>query len=166
MLELLSTDAGIVSCFAAPDALDRFVAPSEGVVCCRVAPDEIMLIGRSGVAEDLVDAARGRIAEADAHAVVLDASDGWAVWTLAGGGATDAFRRLSAVDPTERTYTAGDVAGVPVRIVSFSGRLHLLVGSMWRDYLHERLLEACRALGGTEGARPAPWTMLGEAEDG
>jgi hypothetical protein len=166
VLELLSTDAGIVSCFATPDALDPFVAPSEDVVCCRVAPDEIMLIGRSGVAEDLVDAARGRIAEGDAHAVVLDASDGWAVWTLAGGGATDVFRRLSAVDPTGRTYTAGDVAGVPVRIVSFPGRLHLLVGAMWRDYLHERLLEASRALGGTERARPTPWTMLGEVEGG
>jgi hypothetical protein len=166
VLELLSTDAGIVSCFAAPDALDPLVVPSEGVVCCRVAPDEIMLIGQSGVAADLVEAARGRIAEGDAHAVVLDASDGWAVWTLVGSGATDAFRRLSAVDPTGRTYTAGDVAGVPVRIVSFPGRLHLIVVAMWRDYLHERLLDVCRALGGTEGARPAPWTMLGEVDGG
>jgi hypothetical protein len=166
VLELLSTEAGIVSCFAAPDALDPLVAPSEGVVCCRVAPDEIMLIGRSGGAEDLVDAVRRRIAEGDAYAVVLDTSDGWAVWTLAGSGANEAFRRLSAVDPTGRTYTAGDVARVPVRIVSFPGRLHLLVAAMWRDYLHERLLEACRALGGTERVRPAPWTMLGEVDGG
>jgi hypothetical protein len=166
VLELLSTEASVVSCFAAPDALDPLVAPSEGVVCCRVAPDEVMLIGRSGVAKDLVNAARGRIAQGDAHAVVLDASDGWAVWTLAGSGAHEAFRRLSAVDPTGRTYTAGDVAGVPVRMVSFPGRLHLLVGAMWRDYLHERLLEACRALGGTEAARRAPWTTLGEVDDG
>ena len=107
------------------------------------------------MAGDLVEAARGRIAGSDAHAVVLDASDGWAVWTLAGSEATEAFRGLSALDPTDRTYTAGDVARVPVRIVSFPGRLHLLVGAMWRDYLHERLLEVCRALGGTEGARPA-----------
>ena len=166
MLELLSTDASIVSCFAAPDALDPLVAPSEGVVCCRVAPDEIMLIGQSGVGEELVEAASRRIAEGDAHAVVLDSSDGWALWTLAGSEANEAFRRLSAVDPTDRTYSAGDVAGVPVRIVSFPGRLHLLVGAMWRDYLHERLLEVCRALGGTEGGRPAPWTMLGEVDGG
>jgi hypothetical protein len=166
VLELLSTDASIVSCFAAPDALDSLVVPSEGVVCCRVAPDEIMLIGQSGVAEDLVGAAHGRIAEGDAHAVVLDASDGWAVWTLAGSGADEAFGRLSAVDPTGRTYTAGDVARVPVRIVSFPRRLHLLVGAMWRDYLHERLLEACRGLGGTEGASPVPWTTLGEVDAG
>jgi hypothetical protein len=166
VLKLLCTEASIVSCFAAPDALDPLVAPSEGVVCCRVAPDEIMLIGQSGLAEDLVDAARGRIAEGDAHAVVLDASDGWAVWTLAGSGANEAFRRLSAVDPTDQTYAAGDVARVPARIVSFPGRLHLLVGAMWRDYLHERLLEACRALGGTEGAGPAPWTTFGEVDGG
>ena len=166
MLELLATDASIISCFAAPEALDPLVAPSEGVVCCRVAPDEVMLIGQSGVAEDLVEAARSRIAGGDAHAVALDASDGWAVWTLVGSGANDAFRRLSAVDPTDRTYTAGDVASVPVRIVSFPGRLHLLVGAMLRDYLHERLLEACRALGGTEGARAAPWTTLGEVDGG
>jgi hypothetical protein len=166
VLELLATDASIVSCFAAPEALDPFAAPSEGVVCCRVAPDEVMLIGQSGGAGDLVEAARGRIVGGDAHAVVLDASDGWAVWTLAGSEATEAFRRLSAVDPTDRTYTAGDVARVPVRIVSFPGRLHLLVGAMWRDYLHDRLLEACRALGGTEGARPAPWTTLGEVDSG
>lgn len=163
MLELLSTDASVVSCFAAPDALDHVAAPFEGVVCCRVAPDEIMLIGQPGAAEEIVGAARGRIAD-DAHAVVLDASDGWAVWTLSGHEANEALRRLSAVDPAGRTYTAGDVARVPVRIVWFPGLLHLLVGAMWRDYLRERLLEACRALGGREAARPAPWTMLGEVD--
>jgi hypothetical protein len=164
VLELLSTDASVVSCFAAPDALDRVAAPSEGVVCCRVAPDEIMLIGQPGAAEEIVRAARDRISAGDAHAVVLDASDGWAVWTLSGSEANEALRRLSAVDPAGRTYTACDVARVPVRIVSYPGLLHLLVGAMWRDYLRERLLEACRALGGREGARPAPWTMLREVD--
>lgn len=164
MLELLHTDASVVSCFATPDALDLVLAPSEGVVCCRVAPDEVMLIGEPGAAEGIVHAARGRITEGDPHAVVLDASDGWAVWTLAGSEASEALRRLSAVDPAGRAYTAGDVARVPVRIVSIPGRLHLLVAAMWRDYLRERLLEACEAIGGREAARPVPWTMRGEAD--
>ena len=163
MLELLSTDASVISCFAAPDALDHVAAPSAGVVCCRVAPDEIMLIGQPGEAKGIVRAARGQIA-GDAHAVVLDASDGWAVWTLSGNETNEALRRLSAIHPAGRTYTAGDVARVPVRILSFPGLLHLLVGAMWRDYLRERLLEACRAAGGREGVRPGPWTMHGEVD--
>ena len=123
-----------------------------------------MLIGQPGAAEEIVRAARGQIAAGDAHAVVLDASDGWAVWTLSGSEANEALRRLSAVEPGGRTYTAGDVARVPARIVSSPGLLHLLVGAMWRDYLRERLLEACRAIGGREGVRPAPWTMRGEVD--
>ncbi len=162
MPELLHTHASVVSCFAAPEALDALVAPSEGVVCCRVAPDEVMLIGESGAAEDIVHAAGGGIADADPDAVVLDATDGWAIWTLAGGDAIEALRRLSAVDPAGRSYTAGDVAHVPVRIVSTPGRLHLLVGAMWQDYLRGRLMETCDGMGGPQGARPVPWTTPGE----
>jgi hypothetical protein len=151
--ELLSTDASVVSCFAAPEALDSLAAPAEGVVRCRVAPDEIMLIGEPGAAGQIVDAVDAGIAEDDPDAVVLDATDGWAVWTLAGSDAGDALRRLSGVDPVERTYTAADVARVPARIVSVPGRLHLLVGAMWQDYLRRRLMEACEAVDGGRETR-------------
>lgn len=162
MPELLHTDASVVSCFAAPDALDPLVAPSEGVVCCRVAPDEVMLIGEAGAAGEIVYATSAGIADRDPDAVVLDATDGWAIWTLAGSDASEALRRLSAVDPAGRTYASGDVAHVPVRIVSAPNRVHLLVGAMWEDYLRSRLLEACEAVGALEGAQSVPWTMPGE----
>jgi hypothetical protein len=160
--ELLHTRASVVSCFAAPEALDAIVAPSEGVVCCRVAPDEVMLIGEPGAAEDIVRAAGEGIVDADPDAVVLDATDGWAIWTLVGSDALEALRRVSAVDPAGGAYTAGDVAHVPVRIVSAPSRLHLLVGAMWQDYLGGRLLEACDGLGGSEGPRAVAWTTPGE----
>lgn len=121
-----------------------------------------MLIGMAGAAAEIVHATSAGVADRDPDAVVLDATDGWAIWTLAGSDASEALRRLSAVDPAGRTYAAGDVAHVPVRIVSAPGRLHLLVGAMWQDYLRRRLLEACQAVGGLEGAQSVPWTMPGE----
>jgi hypothetical protein len=121
-----------------------------------------MLIGEPGAAEDIVRAAGDGIARADPDAVVLDATDGWAIWTLAGSGSIEALRRLSAVDPAGGAYTAGDVAHVPVRIVSTPSRLHLFVGAMWQDYLRERLLEACDGMDGPQGTRPVRWTAPGE----
>jgi hypothetical protein len=159
---LFHTQASVVSCFASPEALDALVAPSEGVVCCRVAPDEVMLIGQPGAAEDIVRSAGEGVADADPDAVVLDATDGWAIWTLAGSDAGEALRRLSAVDAAGRVYTAGDVAHVPVRIVSSPSRLHLLVAAMWRDYLQGRLLETCDGTGQPDEPPPVPWATPGE----
>jgi hypothetical protein len=159
--ELLRTDASVVACFATPQALDLFEAPSKEVMHCRVAPDEAMLLGEPGAAGEMVRAAGAALAEGDPDGLVLDATEGWAIWTLAGAGAFDAFRRCSAVDPAGRTYTAGDVARVPVRIVSLANRLDLLVAAMWGDHLRRRLLEACGSVDGAEGPRAVAWAMPG-----
>ena len=163
MAELLETDASIVTCFAAPEALDHLLeAPSSGVMWCRVAPDEAMLLGEPGTAEELSRATGATLAKRDPDGVVLDATDGWAIWTLAGADALEAFGRCSALDPAGRSYTAGDVAHVPVRIVPVADRLHLLVAAMSRDYLRSRLLEACGRVDGAARPRTVAWAMPGE----
>lgn len=156
MLELFLTQASIVGCFAAPEALEALIG-IDGAYAGRVAPDEMMLVGEAGSAEELVRAATARASAVDADAVVLDTSDGWAVWTLAGDTAREAFARLSAV-PLRAEYTQGDVARVPVRVIARADRVHLLVPSMWREHLRERTLADCASLGVREVAEPATWS--------
>ena len=153
MLELVATPVSVVGCFAEPEALDA-LAPTDGVHVCRIAPDEVMLVGEEGRAATLVAAAIAQATVADPDAVVLATTDGWAVWTLAGEAAREAFTRLSAVELPEEGSTQGDVAHVPVRVIALPDRLHLVVPAMWREHLRERILEGCASLGIEEV--PAP----------
>lgn len=156
MLELVPTQASVVGCFAAPEALDALIG-IDGAYAGRVAPDEMMLVGEAGLAEGLVGAATARASAADPDAVVLDTSDGWAVWTLEGDTAREAFARLSAV-PLQAEYTQGDVAHVPVRAIALADRVHLLVPAMWREHLRARILADCTSLDVREVAEATVWS--------
>ncbi len=146
MLELVATQASVVGCFAAPEALD-VLAPTSGTYACRVAPDELMLVGEPGAEAALAAAATAGTTALDPDAIVLDTTDGWAIWTLAGDAARDAFTRLSAVELPDEGAAQGDVAHVPVRVIALPDRLHLLVPAMWGGYLRERILDRCASLG-------------------
>jgi hypothetical protein len=87
--------------------------------------------------------------------VVLDTTDGWAVWTLEGDAAREAFARLSAVPLPSEGFAQGDVAHVPVKVVVTPERLHLLVPAMWGAYLRERVIGA--GLPVRERFEPVPW---------
>ncbi len=152
MLELVATRVSVVGCFAVPGALDALALP-EATHACRVAPDEVMLVGRADRAEELVHTTIGRATAADPDAVVLDTTDGWAVWTLAGDAPREAFARLSAVQLPAEGYTHGDVAHVPVRVIALPEVLHLLVPAMWGEHLRQRILDRCASLGVEEVAR-------------
>ncbi len=152
MLELRATSAAVTSVFASAAALDR-LAPA-GSVACRVAPDEAMFVAPAQDADRVVRDA-GAVTAGDPDAVVLDATDGWAVWTLSGERTDDAFARLSRLDLTDAGFTQGEAAHVAVRVISSGGRIDILVPAMWRDYLRERILGRCADLGISEGAAGA-----------
>ena len=154
MPELIETRAAVASVFASSDALDR-LAPA-GAYACRVAPDEAMFVREPAAAEALLRDA-GAVTAGDPDAVVVDATDGWTVWTLAGEDSREAFARLSHVELPESGYIHGEVLRLPVRIVAGPSALHLFVPSMWRTHVHDKILTRCRDMALTEGARAADW---------
>ena len=148
MLELISTRASVLGVFASSEALDVLSSSF------RVAPDEAMIVGTtSGAQTAAVSEGMGE------DAVVMDMTDGWAIWTLAGESAREAFAFLSPVRVTGDGFTTGDVARLPVRIVSREDRLHLFVPAMWGSYLRERILHDCASLGVRERAEPVEWEV-------
>jgi hypothetical protein len=159
VLELVTTEVSVVGAFASPGALDT-LTPA-GAYRCRVAPDESMLVREPGVGAALVRDA-GAVTAGDPDAVVVDTTDGWAVWTLEGDARIEAFARLSDVRLGEQGYVQGDVAHVPVRVIVDASRLHLFVPVMWRGYLRRRILERCSTLDVRERAIAASWGSIGE----
>ena len=104
MLELRRGEAHVVRCLARPD-IARRRRRRPGIEACRVAPDELLLIG--GPAElDLAG-----------EAWPWTRADGWAAWTLSGPGALEAFARLSVMPPDRSGFLQGAVAGVPAKVI-------------------------------------------------
>jgi sarcosine oxidase gamma subunit len=155
VLELARTEADLVACLAAPEALDAMQA-TKVVTTVRVAPDELLLIGALGSGPKVAAAAAKAIRAADDDALVTDVTDGWIVWTLGGSDAHDAFERLSMLHLPEAGVVQGDVARLPVKVVVDGQRLHLAVPSSWAAYLRERIVAL--ALPVAEAAEPQPWT--------
>jgi hypothetical protein len=110
----------------------------------RIAPDEVMVVGEVGTAKGVV----GRVADlVEAHAVVIDATDGWATWTLAGDGARPAFSWLSELELPEEGFVQGDVVHLPVKVLVRDGDVHLLVPAMLAEDLRRRIVAQCDHLG-------------------
>jgi hypothetical protein len=149
--ELIRTRAAVVSAYAALEALDA-LRPA-GAFVCRVAPDESMFVSSPLFEEELLRDV-GAVTAGDADAIVLDATDGWAAWTLDGDGAGAAFERLSHIR-RQRGFMQGDVAALPARIIAESGRIHLFVPSMLGECLRERILARCGDV--VEQDEPRDW---------
>jgi len=156
VLELAPTEASVVLCAAAAEAVDAVAGLADVL---RVAPDEAMLVGPPGTAPELVEAAADLVIGLDGDAVVLEATDGWTIWSLQGPEARDAFTYLSALELPEDGFVQGDVAGVPVKVRADGERLRLLVPSMWGTHLRERILSDCVHLGVMERPGPVPWVV-------
>ena len=156
MLELVRTEAALVGCFASPETLDAVHVPKT-MTACRVAPDELLLIGPPGSAARVAAAASKALHGGDDDALVLDVTDGWTVWTLGGADAHDAFERLSMLELPEAGIVQGDVARLPVKVVVDGGRLHLAVPSSWAAYLRERIVGLALEL--REDPEPRAWVV-------
>lgn len=153
MPELARTRADVVVCLADAQALDALQRP-RGALPIRVAPDELLLVAHPGGARALERAA-GAVRDVDGDALVMDVSDGWAVWSFSGPGSREAFARLSMLDLPNAGVVQGDVARLPAKVVPDGERLHLLVPSSWSEYLRERILALVPDL--REDAEPHAW---------
>ena len=141
MPELVPNPVAVVACVGEPDAVDA-AAALPFATPCRVAPDEAMLLITPEFAAEFLERVTEVATAIDPHAIVLEATDGWAGWSLTGPGAGRAFGRLSAVSLAPG-FSQGDVAHVPVKILASDDRIDLLVPAMWSDYLRERILARC-----------------------
>lgn len=163
MLELALTRATVVLCSASPDAVDTVEAVGDAL---RVAPDEALLLGPDGSAEALIAAATARSAALDDDAVVLDATDGWTIWTLGGDAARMAFAYLSAIELPDEGFVQGEVARVHAKVVVRGDRVHLLVPAMWSAHLRSRILSDLEPLEVRELTGPQPWPATRRARRG
>jgi hypothetical protein len=150
MVEISETQAAVVGVYASPRVLG-FLRPAEAYAC-RVALDETMFVSSPAEREALLRDSSA-VSAGDPHAIVLDETDGWTVWSILGEDAGEAFGRLSHV-PLRRGYLQGEVVGLPVRVVAGPGRIHLFVASMLGDCLQERL---SRIPGVVEHQGPRSW---------
>lgn len=133
MLELATTSVSVIGVFADPATIDALDPRA-----FWIAADEAMLVGEPG--------ATPTVAVDDPHAVVLETTDGWTVFTLTGEQVRAAFARLSALPLPERGFVQGDVVRVPARVIVEPGRLRILVPAMWGEHVRTRILARCAKL--------------------
>ena len=149
MPELSRAPAAKVRCLAPPSALDALPIPS-GTLCGRIAPDELILVGEPGTAPALVAHAEERLERG--HSLVVDHSDGWALFTLAGSGLEEVFARVSHVPlpddaPDGGAFLMGKACDVAAKLFVRPGRIDLLCGSEVAHHVEERLEHAGHGLG-------------------
>jgi hypothetical protein len=146
VLEFSATPVSVVQVFANPAALDA-LSPA-GATRCRIAPDEAMFVREAGAGSALLRDAQA-VTAGDPDALIVEGTDGWAVWTLSGDGLHDGLQRLThlEIEAGIDGFTQGDVAHIPARIVSEHGRAHVFVPAIWEDYLRQRIESRCADLG-------------------
>lgn len=138
------TRAAIVECHAGAAALDAMPAlPSAHA--CRVAPDELLLVGPPTMADKLLRTAAAHLTAAESGTLVVDQSDAWAVFTLRGDDALRPLRQLCAnpIPATRPAFMQGAVAGGAAKVLLFESVVHVLVPYTLRDHLAGRLCDVC-----------------------
>jgi hypothetical protein len=153
VVELFPVAASVVTCVADAAAIDRLAASVRGTVV-RVAPDEALVVA-TAAAPPLAEAAAA-VTAVDPDAIVVETTDGWAMWALVGEGADEVFARVSRFARPE-AVGRGEVAHVPATVLAEPGRITLLFPAMWRDAVRERLVADGRSLGIVERDEPRPW---------
>ncbi len=144
MLSLERTHASVVSCWANPGALDALAILS-GTHKCRVAPDEVLLLTPPALVADVQRHAAAFLATVEPSALILDQSDGWAMFTLRGDEADHVFAQLSVVPPPSQrpAFVQGAVAGGSAKMLFLEGCIHVLVPSTLHHHLAARLRDVC-----------------------
>ena len=123
------TAAAKARAFGPPEALDK-LTPPPGVRAGRVATDEVLWVSEPGRAEELVQALGAQLSGQRNRAAVVDHTDGYVLFTLAGEGHEELFARLSSIRiPRVDGFVQGNFAGVPARIFRSQGRLQVIVTS-------------------------------------
>ena len=166
MLEIQRSHAAILECHASVGALSTMPAMAR-VHACRVAPDELWLLAPPALTADVLRRAEAHLASVEPGTLVVDQSDGWAVFSLRADDAAEALRPLAhlAVFPfpeARPAFVQGAVAGGPAKLLLLPGVIHLLVPFPLRDHLERRLRDVCDAARTRIGAGEVPFASPGE----
>jgi hypothetical protein len=137
--------------FGPTAALDK-LTPPPGVRAGRVASDEVLWVGDHGRADELVQVLTTQLSGQGNLAAVVDHSDGYALFTLAGEGRDEVFSRLSSIRlPEADAFLQGNFAGVPARIFRSHERLEVIVTSDVAWFVSGRLEHAAHDLDARSG---------------
>ena len=157
MLEFVSAQIAVIHCFTESNFLDALRA-SEAMVF-RIAPNEAIAISAQSDAPMVLSSLSAELERMDPHALVLDRSDTWAVFTLCGRDRANAFARLCTTplhDPP--AFLQGAIGGVPAKAVIQKGWIHLMVSSVLGHHLRQRILVGC----GDLAPREISWATFSE----
>jgi hypothetical protein len=145
VLELQSVQPEILGCYASAAALDRIAGSAQLTI--RVAPDELLLLGRQPRLAELTS----ELGTTDPSSLVVDLTSAFSIWALRGDGRFEAFCRLSALSlPEAPGVTQGLVARAPARVVVRSDEVLVIMSSALSHHLRDRLFAACADLAPVE----------------
>jgi len=147
VLEYSAVDAVLIRCFAQPAVLDGFPGIA-GAAACRVANDELMLLGAPTKHATSLDQATAHFESQDPDALVIAHSEAWSFWAISGPAMRRAFARLSAnaLPPTGPALIQGALARLPGKALLLSDRILLMAPSQVGHHLPERIRAACADL--------------------
>jgi hypothetical protein len=147
VLELSPVDTVLIRCFGEPSVLDGFPAVP-GAAACRVARDELILLGPSAANESLISQARAYLERVDRDGLVIPHTDAWSLWMISGEKARAAFARLSAnaLPRTRPAFIQGAIAHLPGKALALQDYIIIMVPSTLGHHLPERVLAACADL--------------------
>jgi hypothetical protein len=120
----------VVTILASGDVCDR-VEPPAGSASCRIAPNEVMLVG--------TDDAGSVRADVPGAALVEAVSDAWTSFVLDGPDASDVFARVSELRLPATGWIQGEVAGAPAKVLVEAGYITILVPANLAAHVEERL---------------------------
>ena len=135
MAELSTMTPAVTTVLASAEACER-VSALPGA--CAISLGEVAIVGDASIT-----ALRQAVERIDPDAVVRDVSEGWAMHTIWGGGAREAFARLSELELPASGFVQGAVARIGVRVLVDGDRVDLLVPSMLAAHLRERIEDEC-----------------------
>ncbi len=146
MPELLHVDdAAKIRVFGPPPVLDG-LAPPPDTLSGRVAPDELLLLGRAGTGAALAARLESELQAHGPRALVVDHTDGWSCFALAGDDVREVFARVSHIPlpqaGTEPVFVMGRICDVAGKAFVREARIDILTGVEASDHVQHRLEEA------------------------
>ena len=150
MPELSPLSVALIACADEASVLDT-LARTPAAQACRIAPDELWLLGAPAARHALLEQARAAVAATGG--IAEDQSAGWSAVALDWPDAADVFARLSAVPlPAERpSFVQCELAHVAGKALVLDSYLALLVPAPVGHHLEERIEHGCRDLGVERG---------------
>jgi glycine cleavage system aminomethyltransferase T len=124
-----------------------------GLFHVPIAPDEVWLIGAAADRDSITADARAKMADS----LVVDQTDGWVAWTLAGPSAEELLARLmlAPMPAGPVGLVQGAIVGVPGKVLLSEGAYHVFVPAPVGHHFHDRAVQAGLDLDVRHG-RPGP----------